>query len=56
MDNLIMKNPQANDGETPFHLAAQNGHFKVCKIIINNLVMKNPPKKNGSTPLHLAAM
>ena len=40
---------------TPLHLAAINGHFSTCKLIIENVVEKNPPNKYMFTPLHAAA-
>ena len=40
---------------TPLHLAAENGHFDVCKLILENVVSKNPVAFNGLTPLHSAA-
>ena len=43
------------DQLTPFHLAANNGHFSVCELIINNTLLKNPKDQHGWTPLHFAA-
>ena len=40
---------------TPLHLAAINGHFSICKLIIENVVEKNPLNKYMFTPLHAAA-
>ena len=40
---------------TPLHYAAQNGHFEVCKLIIENTEVKNPKGYFGWTPLHNAA-
>ena len=43
-------------GATPLHLAAKNGHFQVCKLIIDNVVDKNPEDHDNKwTPFHLAA-
>ena len=39
---------------TPFHIAAKNGHFEVCKLFIDNVEDKNP-MANFLSPLHLAA-
>ena len=37
------------------HLAAENGHFDVCKFIFKSVVVRNPIAFNGLTPLHSAA-
>ena len=37
------------------HLAAENGHFDVCKFIFKIVVVRNPIAFNGLTPLHSAA-
>ena len=62
MGKLRNKNPETiswlnEDGMTPLHYAAFNGHFRVCKLIIENTSDKNPSaiKSNGITPLHWAA-
>ena len=49
------KNPRNRRGETPFHEAAEEGHYEVCKLIIENVLDKNPRDNNGNTPLHMAA-
>ena len=51
---LKHKNPADVLGFTPLHLAAQNGHMKICQLIIGNVADKNP-KALGWTPLHFAA-
>ena len=59
------------EGKTPLHWAANNGHFGLCKLIIEGTGNKNPGTINvylsikyrreypeaaaGSTPLHFAA-
>ena len=50
------KNIQRPDGLTPFHLAAQNGHLKICKYLISTIKEKNPTSTSGLTPLHFAAL
>ena len=40
---------------TPLHAAAENGHFSVCKLIMDNVSEKNPPNNQKCTPLHVSA-
>ena len=53
------KNPANEDpgdqGETPLHKAAKNGHVKICKLILENVVDKCPISEKGMTPLHWSA-
>ena len=56
------KYPEDSEGFTPLHYAAQNGHFNICKTLLENMSNKNPRGKGvlfeiqkGCTPLHLAA-
>ena len=51
---MINKNPADNEGYTPLHIAAQQGHLNVCKLIIENVIVKNPSSDKGETPLSLA--
>ena len=37
------------------HIAAMNGHLKICKIILKEVNANNPARNDGWTPLHLAA-
>ena len=62
MGKLKNKNPGTisrlnENGMTPLHYAAFNGHLRVCKLIIENVSDKNPSSVNsdGNTPLHWAA-
>ena len=62
MGKLRNKNPGTisrlnEEGMTPLHYAAYNGHFRVCKLIIENTSDNNPSciKSDGITPLHWAA-
>ena len=61
-DFMMDKNPGTKsllneDDRSPLHYAANNGHFRVCKLIIENISDKNPAsvKFDGDTPLHWAA-
>ena len=49
-------NPEDGEGQTPFHLAAKNGHGEICRLIMANIVDKNPVNHNGETPSQLAAL
>ena len=46
------------EGFTPFYLAAQNGHRRVCRFVISMLKNGEVPLsiRNGVTPLHATAM
>ena len=52
--SLQEKNPRNSRGETPLHYAAENGHFEVCKLIIEWVDDKSPRNDNGITPLQKA--
>ena len=41
---------------TPFHAAANFGHFEICKCILEQAEDKNPIGQIGFTPLHVAAL
>ena len=43
-------------GMTPFHLAAQEGHFEICQFFLQNVKDKNPKDNAQDTPLHIAAL
>ena len=52
-------NPGNINGWTPLHDAASNGHFEICKLIMENIQDKNPCTTNNYlimkfTPLELA--
>ena len=49
------KNPAADDGLTPLHLAARNNHQDVVEYILEFVEDPNPKDMRGMTPLHLAA-
>ena len=53
----VHKNPENEYGVTPLHLAAKNGHFDICILLIANILTdKNPRNDIGRTPLHAAAL
>ena len=63
-ENAEDKNPRGSDGQTPLHIAAENGCLDICELIVKNpgVKDKNPRLENrwvrnlkGETPLHLAA-
>ena len=49
------KNPRTDGGYTPLHIAARNGHLRICRIILEEVDDKNPVANDGLTPLYLAA-
>ena len=57
LENVTVKNPPSQNGETPLHLAASKGHVNICQLIIDGVEedKRNPPDVEGWTPLHCAA-
>ena len=45
-----------NGGVTPLHIAAEKGHFDICKLILENMEDKNPAMFGRKTPLAIAAL
>lgn len=43
------------DGWTPLHLAAANGHRELAEVLLTERAEVNAKDNNGSTPLHQAA-
>ena len=50
MKKIIEKNAANNEGWTPLHWAAQNGHIQVIKAILSQVSNKNPVDNDGETP------
>ncbi|XP_044131117.1 receptor-interacting serine/threonine-protein kinase 4-like [Bufo gargarizans] len=48
-------NCQTSDGRTPLHLAAQRGHYRVARILVELGCDVNIPNMQLKTPLHIAA-
>ena len=53
----LIENPNApnEDGNTPIHTAAENGHTEIVKILAPLTENPNAPDNYGSTPIILAA-
>ena len=53
----LTNNPNApmNNGDTPIHVAAFNGHTEIVKILAPLTDNPNAPNMDGRTPLHWAA-
>ena len=54
----VLHNRMYQNGYTLFHLAAINGYFGMCELIIQKMSKiedKNPSNEWGNTPLHYAA-
>ena len=41
MKQLIDKNPSNYYGATPLHYAAKEGHFQICKLILEKVLDKH---------------
>ena len=58
MENVEDKNPQIGSGQTLLHLAAMEGHFEICKLLLfgtRYLTFDiNPKNFEDKTPLDLA--
>ena len=53
--NVEDKNVARNDGSTPLYWAAHQGHYEICKLIVENVEDKNPARNDGKTPAFIAA-
>ena len=47
------KNPPDFEGTTPVHLAAENGHFETCRVILHKLE-RSERNSSGLSPLFRA--
>ena len=54
MENVEDKNPQIGSGQTLLHLAAMEGHFEICQLLLKNTIDRNPKNFDDKTPLDLA--
>ena len=43
-----------NNGKTPIHAAAFNGHLEIIKFLTKFTNLPNTPDNNGDTPLNVA--
>ena len=48
--SAAIKNHADLDGKTPLHLAAEQGYFKICQLLIDNIDDKHPIAANDMTP------
>ena len=55
-DAETVKNPRDKEGNTPLHLAAKKGNFKVFQLINEKADDINPKNDDHNTPLHMAAL
>ena len=54
-DKQYPLNPPGWCNRTPLHLAAQAGHLKICKLILEEVEERSPREDlQGDTPLHYA--
>ena len=53
MSNVENKNPMDNNGYTPLHEAALNGHLEAFKYLFNIVEDKNPKSYHLRTPLDI---
>ena len=49
-----MANAKSNQGSTPLHIAVDNGHIELVKILIKNGAQVNIQNEHGIRPLHIA--
>ena len=56
LDTATNPNPEINFEHSPLHVAASEGNFIQCKMIMEYLTDKNPRNCYGETPLHCLAL
>ena len=52
--NIIGHTIQENNGRTPLHEAAENGHIPLVEFFLHNLEDKSPKDLEGKIPLQIA--
>ena len=53
--NVPNRNTQDVDGDTPLHVAAENGRLKMCQLVIQSREDLSLENMDGNMPFHLAA-
>jgi len=56
MDNCDNKNPAADEGQAPLHMAASLDIVEVCDVIIKYIENKHPRNQKVKTPLDYAEL
>ena len=55
MKNDAKLDSQDEKGNTPLHLACENGHLNMVKFLLNQGALDNAETRQGLTPLQVAA-
>ena len=48
--------PRNNDDATPIHIAAENNHIELVKLLMKSTGNPNQPRDDGVTPIFMAAL